>query len=509
MLRLTPLVLLLAPWASDLGAQTFTSNSYLPLEHRAMPFLEYLVARGVMADPSPMVRPWTVGAVVRKLNAADTNNLTTAERSTLRELRAALDPARGEAVLAVEAQAAVRAATHARREPLRESGPRKVYPLGELHVALQFGPAVLATYPVADPRALKWDPDFTGRRDEATASRWESAYAAYRTRYLDVAFGTVSRNWGPPELPSAIVSPVPYSYDHLFVRAGPERIHLEALVTHLDDFPGPGVPIRRYWVVHRVAVRPLAWIDVAPWQATLLSGPARGLEIWYLNPLKYANAAGDEENVGGNALIGMDVETRLGNGRRVGVSLMIDDVQTVGLSTDDEPPSYALTLTTTGPLAGGIGSLAYTQVANLTYRTPDPSEAVMRRGIGLGRNFSDYDQATARTSWLFAPGVLLGAEATLLRQGEGDFRLPFPDTSQYDVTPRLFAGVVERTLRAAGNAHLRFGPHVALEADAGLHRVSNADHVVGRRRTRFVGSISLKYRFGGSWLLSQDSANNR
>ncbi|HXV86482.1 MAG TPA: hypothetical protein VD793_07270, partial [Gemmatimonadales bacterium] len=191
-MRRLPLILTFsAVCASGAGAQSFTSNSYLPLDHRAAPFLEYLIARGALRDPSPMVRPWTVGAVFRALNAVDSTSLSGAERRVLADARAALDTARAGVILAAEAVAAGRAATHARREALREAGPKKVYPAGELHVALQFGPGLLVTYPVVDPRALKWDPDYTGRRDEATASRWESAYVAYHTRYFEIVFGTV------------------------------------------------------------------------------------------------------------------------------------------------------------------------------------------------------------------------------------------------------------------------------------------------------------------------------
>src|SRR6185312_2052600 len=114
-----------------------------------------------------------------------------------------------------------------------------------------------------------------------------------------------------------------------------------------------------------------------------------------------------------------------------------------------EPPSYGVTL----GAQGGVGEFGwtafYTQVANLTYRTANPAEAVMRRGVGLARNFSDYDQLTVRASMIAGPGMLIEPEVTLLRQGQGDFRSPYPTVAQFDSTPTLFAGVVTRTLRLA------------------------------------------------------------
>src|SRR5229473_2584281 len=56
---------------------------------------------------------------------------------------------------------------------------------------------------------------------------------------------------------------------------------------------------------------------------------------------------------------------------------------------------------------------------------------------------------TRRLSFLPIPGLLAQPELTLLRQGEGDPRLPLPPVSAYPTTPTLFQGVVEHMLRVA------------------------------------------------------------
>jgi hypothetical protein len=117
----------------------------------------------------------------------------------------------------------------------------------------------------------------------------------------------------------------------------------------------------------------------------------------------------------------------------------------------------------------------------------------MRRGVGLGRNFSDYDQLTVRTAALLGP-VLIGPEVTLLRQGEGDFRDPYPPVSAFPTTPTIFSGVVERTVRLAVGVRVD-GRRIGARGDAGVHLVHNAGHVTGASDTRFVGSVALEYRF--------------
>src|SRR5439155_9461853 len=100
-------------------------------------------------------------------------------------------------------------------------------------------------------------------------------------------------------------------------------------------------------------------------------------------------------------------------------------------ASDKRPPSYGVTLGAQGPLSRFGWTAFYTQVSNLACRITIPAETVLRRGVGLGRNFSDYDQLTLRASMIAGPSVLLEPEVTLLRQGQGDFRLPYPAVAQY------------------------------------------------------------------------------
>ena len=65
------------------------SSPYLPLDDPRLPLLEHLIARGDIADPSPMVRPFTRADALRVLADADTGGPASAE--LIRRLRAELD----------------------------------------------------------------------------------------------------------------------------------------------------------------------------------------------------------------------------------------------------------------------------------------------------------------------------------------------------------------------------------------------------------------------------------
>jgi hypothetical protein len=129
-------------------------------------------------------------------------------------------------------------------------------------------------------------------------------------------------------------------------------------------------------------------------------------------------------------------------------------------------------------------------VSSLALRAFNRSDNFTDGGVGIGRNFSDQDQLTARATlpvrgeWLIAP------ELTLLRQGEGRIEDPYPvpDANGVLATPALFIGVVERTYRLAVGLVGRTGP-LDLSANAGFHHVVNSGHLEGKSVDRFEGRL--------------------
>jgi hypothetical protein len=374
---------------------------------------------------------------------------------------------------------------------------------------LQFGPGVLFTHPRLEDH-LDDDPDFAAI-DHPLTGRFPEAYGGVRTKYLDLDYGLIQRSWGPPGFPGLLLSAWPLGYDHFFLDVGPSRARLSMVVAQLDALPNnAGISAQRYFIAHRLRVRPWAWLDLALWQGTLLSGPNRTLDLWYLTPVKVTFETRDQRREAANVWIGGDGEMRLGRWRLSG-SLTLDDIQVFksGRASDEEPPGLAFTATVARPVGPFRVWLGYTLVSNLMYRITERSEtpydgvnpARGRAGTGLARNFSDYDQLSLRVSAVPVPRVLVTPELTLLRQGEGDFRLPFPAVAEFPTTPTMFAGVVERVYRAALAGTIDLADHATLEGNAGVHRRVNADHVPGARATDFVGGIIVRLRLGRAFAI--------
>jgi hypothetical protein len=498
MRALTLLVLIAS--AGGLAAQE--ASPYVPLGHWAMPYVEQLIASGVLRDPTPLTRPLKQADLVRALEAVDTLRITDAVYATVRRLLQAFRPEAPGPRYRLAGDAGVAAATYNVRDPLelgrgvpaRPYGPDRMLVSAGAELQLQFESGIAVTHVYEDTR-LHTDPDwFDTRRNGLRAAE---AYVGGQWRYADVVFGVLDRNWGPSGVQGLLLSDDPYNMDNLAVRLGPPSVNLQAIVTQLDALTdSTGATVNRFMMQHRLYIHPPGRWTVALWEGTLWSGVGRQPEPWYLNVVNVGYLVGSYNGTrNSNGFLGLDLE-RQGATTLFG-QFMLDDIQIQRRdSTDLKPTSYGLTVGAKGGLRQGSAAWTgfYTRVANLTYRNEDPTQKPLFHLLGTGRNFSDYDQATIKLSVLTPPGALLEPELTLLRQGEGDPRLPHPPVSAYASTPTILEGVVERTIRVAlGASWQRAGWGVV--GNAGVHLVHNAGHVTGASATHFVGSLGVTLRF--------------
>jgi hypothetical protein len=486
------------------------ASPYVPLQHWTMPYVEHLIARGVLADPTPLTRPLRRADLVQALRAVDTLTVSVTVAATVRRLLAALELRERGMRYRVEGEVGIAAANYARRDPLAaidSTGPRRAGPghataSGGLDLEALFGLVVAVTHPYADTR-LKYDPDWWGRKNRAIAGRTAESYLSAQWPVGELFFGRLDRNWGPSGIQGLLLSDDPYGLDHLGIAVGTRNFQLQAIATQLNDSTdSTGAVVHRYMAQHRLWTRPGKRWTLALWEGTVVSGPDRGFEPWYLNILNVGYLEQINTNTEVNSFLGLDFE-RHGDVTPYG-QFMLDDIQLDRNTAKDlKPSSYGLTVGAKGGL--GVGSMGwnifYTRVTNLTYRNEDNLQTPLYHQLGTGRNFDDYDQATLRLGFLARPGLLVQPEVTLLRQGEGDPRLPHPLVSAYPTTPTIFQGVVEHTLRVAVSGNYAPSERFGFTFGAGLHHVTNFQHTSGDTRTRFVGSVGVSYRFGGEGAL--------
>jgi hypothetical protein len=499
-----------AAWTVTLPALAAQDASpYVPLDHWTIPYVEHLIARGVIPDPTPLTRPLRRADLVRALRRVDTLTVSVTVGKTVRRLLAAFEPSERGTRYRVAGDFGIAAATYARRDPLAaidDTGPRQAGPehgtvRGGLDIEFRLGRVVAVTHPLFDTR-LKYDPDWFGYKKRFIAGRTAESYVSAQWSMAEVFFGRLDRNWGPSSIQGLLLSDDPYGLDHVAIAIGTPNFQLQAFATQLDDRIDSGAVVHRYMEQHRLWFRPDSRWTFALWEGSVLSGPDRVFEPWYLNImnlglLENVNLA-NNANRKANSFLGLDLE-RHGDLTVFG-QFMLDDIQIDrNTAIDLKPPSYGVTV----GAKGGLGfspvawTLLYTRVTNLTYRNEDNLAVPLYHLLGTGRNFDDYDQATLQLGFLPVPGLLVQSELTLLRQGQGEPRLSHPVPADYPNTPTIFQGVVEHTLRMAVSSRFAASERFGLTFDAGVHHVTNFQHITGDTQTRFVGSIGLTYRF--SW----------
>jgi hypothetical protein len=480
------------------------SHAYVPVEDWSMSYLEHLIRRRVIPDPTPLVRPFTVKALQRSLASVDSTGATPEELRIVGRLLARFAPDEEWVGLTVEADGGVWAGTHARRNSnLRESGDGHAFPRIGVNGILQAGVAAVIMHPEFDPN-FKYDPDYGGK-DVSIKVYYPEAYIAFRSKYLEVDLGRLRRSWGPISVPTLLVSSVPYPYDQFYLKVGTDRAFGHFLLADLDPMVNAdGELSNRYFAAHRISARPWDFLDISAWGGQIISAPGQHWELWFVNPVPVYAQSRDEQNRDSNVLIGGDGELRLGN-FRVGGSLSLDDLQLIESGgKSDEPPSYALSGVIDWSPGLGVYSFAYSRISNLSYRAHDPSEPFLidqnldrdRVGAGLATNFTDYDLLTVRGGFIVSHGILIKPELSLLRQGEGDLRQPFPPRESYPDLPVTLTGTVETTLRAAVQGTIAHPAGIHLSFDAGVHQISDYQHVEGASKTKFVGTVHLRYMIG-------------
>jgi hypothetical protein len=483
-------------------------SPYVPLDHPLLPLAEYLIARGDIDDPTPMIRPFRRADLVQAIAKA---NLPAATRSgrIAAELTQAFSDRDDDAWFRVAPRAGVQAFSRARRDLLHPAGPSQATFYADLTLEGRFGPIVAVTRPAAENR-LKRDPDWAGgaiQQRKTQAYRFVDGYLAAQWSKARLFYGQMSRNWGPVGALGLSLSDYGYPRSDLGFDLVLRDLQLDVVATQLPDMVSrTGAVHKRYFLAHRLNVRATHRLHLAIWETAILAGENRSFDPTFRNPMIVAafplqlGLADDR-----NAIIGGDLRWRVGRVRLEGQA-MIDDrwrskPDPNGTGEPAHPGRWAATLVGAGPLGSGAAwRIGLAMVNSLAYRTGDSAQSFLDRGVGIGPNFTDNYQVTASVSVPVHRRWLVSPDLTLLRQGEGRIDAPFPSGQALTDTPELFIGTVATTYRAGARVAGSAGPF-DLVADLGLHRLTNADHVPGASRTRFEARVQATLGFSTGGML--------
>ncbi len=483
-----------------LALPALAQRALLPMDDIAYTYIDALQARGMLRELPIIERPYTVGDVRAAVRTARGALRDAGSARWLTAIEAAVDKyapgvtASDSGVLALGLAGYGVAQTSGTRDLMQSDRVNKLAPGFAVRTLLQSGPFTGAVRVLADQR-MKFDPEFLGRRDRVLSARTEEAYVGASSRFATLQVGRVGRSWALPGQLGVMLSNGAYSYDHLYLRLGTDKVHLSSVVARLDDefrnFNTDTIA-QRFFSAHRLGFA-LGNFEFGVSESVVYGGVARGFQPTLSNPIGPAFLAQYSDGESLNVAFGSDVLWRARNGAMLGAQIFVDDFQIDRCELCGEPPGIAFAVTADGlPLVGlARGFASYTRVTALAYRAPDRFERYTSRSVGLGQRNSDFDEAKAGVDL----GPMLPAPVRLYvayrRQGAGDYRQPFPAIEARSDWPLIFEGVVVKTFRVGASGAMRVGPAMEITFDAGVNRSANDLRQPGVTQTRGEGRLRV------------------
>lgn len=365
------------------------------------------------------------------------------------------------------------------------------------------------------------DPVYAGYKWRGITGYTEQAYISYQTSRLLVKFGRDFIKWGPGESGALVMSDIARPLDHLFAAVNFGPFKFSYFASELDQYPGKKVgtawiPVRRYLAGHRLDMR--FWggrIQAGISELMLYGGEAEKFNIVYVNPVIFYH--GEHKNNAsrfGNALPSVDFMIYPLNNWQIYSSLLIDDFQIEKTVPDDmEPNEIGFIVGThyTDPFQiHGLGiNLEYVRVANRTYKTPEPLETFVHRGLPLGHPLgNDFDLMMLGISHWVRPGLWVKAELKHIRHGEGSIY------SLWDTPWRAFTlaegydepfptGIIESENRFEIYIRYYYKSYLRLNLISSFFDVGNRYNVQDQNDSFFEGKLGIELDLFHSWQVTQ------
>ena len=299
---------------------------------------------------------------------------------------------------------------------------------------------------------FKYDNNFHGDSREWLMGYFNSSYALFKIKKLELFGGRVSRNFGTLNDFGLILSNNPYAYDHYGFSLTGNRIQYSFFTTRLNDIQGidikgETIPVdsiataQRFWAVQRLDYKMNKRFQISLSESTIYGGPNQQFIASYLSPTHFFYAAQRNQQVSLNGFwqINMYYQPKLGVAFYL--DLFADDIIVNNHSGIDDRAihpdrlgilvkgSYAKTNKT-------LLSLRYVRVWNETYTSYRTFENYRYYNKGIGFPYNSYESIKYSYTLLqYMPAFIEGG-IELWRHGNRNLISPFHDElNTFPVSP--------------------------------------------------------------------------
>ena len=338
------------------------------------------------------------------------------------------------------------------------------------------------------------DPDGQNPGGFKVFGRTDNAYLTLAYPWGNIWVGRFKRNWGPIGQTGMMIGANPTSYPQIGLDLGRGSLTFRFMAGELLSVNGR----QRYIVGNRLDYhRGNFWVSIG--ESALYSGESAVLRLF--NPLELIffdhSSSYDRQEISGNMMLNAMFWARVGQATLYGEFALDDFDLNPRTGASDRPiesTSYQLSLG--GRYLGVSDRLEfgfdYRRVSALSYRSGVVTEIWMQLDRGLGDPWSDYDRLTLRADlYPSVGGLRISPVFQIQRNGEGDYRIPFPPRDELLALPGIFIGVMETTKRVAVQGRYQPRGEIFLEWDLGRSFISNAGHVDGSSEGRFSFSLRV------------------
>ncbi len=283
----------------------------------------------------------------------------------------------------------------------------------------------------------KYDADFAGdlsKSDHWLYGRVNEAYINLNYKRSNLFFGRMKRNWGELAENSLILSPNPYSYDHILFDYTAKHFKLSVIYAPIENMDAqefyPDSTIidinnaRKHFVGHRLDIFFTKNIQIAFSEMAIYGGENRPFELAFLNPMNfyYALQRNDQNYMSG--LWSAEVFWKPVQKLTLYGQFLLDDIVVNNDPGEDYRAQYPDRLglnfsAKTADLISGLNmSLAYTRIWNRTYQSRRTYENYHYRSLGLGYPCASSEEVKINLAYWNIFPLFIKNETTVGRYGD-------------------------------------------------------------------------------------------
>ena len=259
------------------------------------------------------------------------------------------------------------------------------------------------------------------------------------------------------------------------------------LIDSVESYIVNGVDRRldrdKYLAAHRIEVALASWLDLG-YQEVVVYGD-RGLQLAYLNPFMFYQAAqsylGDKDNL----MMGLDLTLRLGKGTRLYLAYVVDDLKKLRVFSEDfvNKFSFQSGLLWVNPMGVGDTDLRaeYVRIEPWVYTHKVPINTFRHFDAPLGHSLGpNSDRWSVQAERRFQYGLTAGVELYRRRHGDnvlladgtivnvgGDMHLGRRPEDESE-TKEFLAGVLGRWTGVSGRLVIRRWVQLQVAVEYGL-----------------------------------------